>query len=204
MLSERGKGRFPVGQPIMRGPSDIVGAVIGQENLVYGFIDCPRETVRLLNEAADIFLYVIGEQRRHIDLFSGGRSMGQYDLWCPADCLWFQDDLTALLSPVIYKQCVLAVHDRISKSQPYTLMHLHPVSFYIIDSLLSISELNAIEINKDVGGPTIEEMMPVFRKVQQKKNLVVWGDFDENEISMLKRELKPEGLCIIVYSEQWP
>lgn len=201
-LKEWGKDKFPVGQPIMRGPSDIAGTILGQEQLVYDFYDYPEKVVKLMNDSVDIFLDLIKEQKKQIDSFHGGSAIGFYNLWCPGDCIWFQDDLNSLLSPDIYKKYIHDIHRRICKGYKYSLFHLHPVSFYIIDYLLDIDELTAIQINKDVGGPAIEEMIPVFKKVQNKKNLIVWGDFDSKELDVLMKNLRPEGLYIIIFSEQ--
>lgn len=203
MLKEIGKDRFPVGQPIMRGPTDIVGTILGQEQLVYNFYDYPEKVIRLMNNSVDIFLDIIKENKNKIDSFCGGSSIGFYDLWCPGECIWYQDDLNALLSPEIYEKYIYDIHKRICKSYEYSMIHLHPASFYIIDYLLKIDELNAIQINKDVGGPSVEEMIPIFKKVQEKKNLIIWGDFDKNEMDMLTKNLKPEGLYIIIFSENF-
>ncbi len=201
MLQKLGNNKFPVGQPIMRGPSDIVGTILGQAEFVYACYDHPEQAITLLNEAADRFLEVIQEQKTHIKDFYGGYSIGFYDLWCPGDCIWFQDDLNALLSPNLYEHYIYDTHKRLAKSADYTLMHLHPASFYVIDYLLEIDELTAIQINKDVGGPSVEEMLPVFQKVQKQKNLVLWGDFTEGEITLLSRNLPPEGMYIMAFSE---
>ena len=128
MLSEVGDGRFPVGQPIMRGPTDVVGTLLGQDRLVYEMYDHPDEVRRLLREAAEIFLRVIRKQKRLIPDFHGGSSIGFYDLWCPGDSIWYQDDLNALLSPRIYDEIVLPVHRMIPKAYKYSLFHLHPAS----------------------------------------------------------------------------
>lgn len=204
MLQALGNDKFPVGQPIMRGPTDIVGTILGQTELVYAFYDHPEQVVTLLNEAVDRFLEVIHEQKKYIQDFYGGYSMGFYDLWCPGDCIWFQDDLNALFSPNLYEEYIYDTHKRLARSAEYTMMHLHPASFYVVDYLLEIEELNAIQINKDVGGPSLEEMLPIFQKVQQRKHLVVWGDFNKEEIDLLSQHLKPEGLYIIIFSEEFP
>ena len=72
-----------------------------------------------------------------------------------------------------------------------------------IDYLLDIEALNAIQINKDVGGPSVEEMLPIFQKVQKQKNLVLWGDFTEEEFAMLSHHLPPEGVYIMTFSENY-
>ena len=201
MLQELGQDKFPVGQPIMRGPTDIVGTILGQTELVYAFYDHPEKITTLLHNAVDRFLEVMREQKKRIQDFYGGYAIGFYDLWCPGDCIWYQDDLNALFSPNLYEQYIYNTHKRLARSAEYTMFHLHPASFYVVDYLLEIEELNAIQINKDVGGPSVEEMLPVFQKVQQEKNLVLWGDFTAQEVELLSHHLRPEGVYIIVFTE---
>lgn len=201
MLQQLGENRFPVGQPILRGPTDIVGTILGQQQLVYALYDRPEKTVRLLHNAVDRFLEVLHAQKIHIEPFYGGYAMGFYDIWCPGDCIWFQDDVTALCSPKIYQRYIYETHQRLAASAEYTMMHVHPASFYIMDDLLNIPELRAIQINKDTGGPSVEEMLPVLQKVQQHKNLVLCGDFTEREALFLTSHLPPEGVYILIWSD---
>ncbi len=76
------------------------------------------------------------------------------------------------------------------------LFHLHPSSFFIIDQLIDLDALKVIQINKDLGGPSVEEMLPVFKKVLAKKQLVVWGEFDDDEIALLLDQLPAKGLML--------
>jgi len=195
------RNRLPVGQPIMRGPTDLLGTLIGQAEMVVQFFDNPQRMTMLLEQAADIFLDVIHKQKQYISPFFGGCSLGFYDLWSPGDCVWFQDDLNALLSPDIYRRYVLPIHRRLIKSYQYNLVHLHPSSFFTIDSLMEIDELKVIEINKDEEGPSVEQMLPVFHKVQKVKNCVVWGSFSRADLELLQRELDPAGLYIQITAE---
>lgn len=200
-LNETGRGRYPVGQPILRGPTDVLGAIIGENRLVFAIYDSPSEVKRLFLEWADIYRELILDQRMRIDPFYDGYSMGFYDLWCPGSCIWFQDDLNALLSPDIYKNIVHEAHSQIPKGYDFSLFHLHPASFFLVDILLETPGLTAIQINKDEGGPSVSEMLPVLRKVRACKNLVLWGDFTPDEYELLKNELEPGGLYIMIVIE---
>jgi hypothetical protein len=201
MLGRIDRDRLPVGQPIMRGPTDVLGTIIGQAEMVIQFFDSPQRMTMFLEQIADVFLDVIRKQKECIFPFFGGCSIGFYDLWAPGDCIWFQDDLNALLSPDIYRRYVLPVHRRLSQSYQYNLVHLHPSSFFTIDSLMEIDELKVIEINKDEEGPSVEKMLPVFQKVHSVKNCVVWGSFARADIEFLQRELDPAGLYIQITAE---
>jgi hypothetical protein len=201
MLSNMDEVTIPVGQPIIRGPSDVVGSLIGQDNLVFCMYDDPKRCSELLHQVASFHLSLTKDTYKIVQEYHGGYGIGYYSIWCPGKCFWFQDDLNALLSPQLYETFVLEPHTVLASSYDYTLFHLHPASFYVIDYLIEIDGLGVIEINKDFGGPSVEAMLPVLQKVQQKKNLVVWGDFTEEELELVKRSVDPQGLYIIVYKE---
>jgi hypothetical protein len=75
------------------------------------------------------------------------------------------------------------------------MVHLHPSSFHLLDDILSNENLKAVEINKDVGGPSMTQMLPQFRKVLEKKcKLVTWGDLTEEDIQVVFDNLPPEGI----------
>ena len=53
-----------------------------------------------------------------------------------------------------------------------------------------------IQINKDIGGPSLETMLPEFKKVLAKKRLVIWGDLDEVDLEIILKELPYRGLYL--------
>ena len=189
-------GRFPVGEPIMRGPSDMVGALLGQSEMVFAIADDPEGMQRLFQHVTDIFIQVIEYQYKIVREFNGGYSLGFYPVWTPEKCIWFQEDLSAILSPAHYRQFLKRPADAICKDYDYTAVHLHPASFFIVDELLEIERLKAIEINKDVGGPSIPEMIPVFQKILEKKNLIIWGDLTEADINDILGDLPMRGIFL--------
>jgi hypothetical protein len=195
-LVAHSRGRFPVSQPIMRGPSDMLGALRGQTNLVFDCIDNTEQLKQLGKRVTSTFLRVIQQQWNRTPTFHGGYAIGFYHLWCPGPCIWFQEDLAALLSPGLYREFLAELDVMICQAAPYTLCHLHPTAFFILDDLLQIDRLMTIQINKDLGGPSIEELLPVFRKVLQQKRLVVWGDLDEPELDIILKELPYQGLYL--------
>jgi hypothetical protein len=61
--------------------------------------------------------------------------------------------------------------------------------------MLSNERLRVIQINKDVGGPCVEAMLPEFRKTLEKgRNLVIWGDLTIEDIKIDYDNLPPEGI----------
>lgn len=197
-LVQVSRGRFPVGMPIMRGPSDMVGALMGQTEMVFAIADSPEEMKRFFLKVTDVFLRVIAEQKKIAGQFLGGESMGFYHVYCPGSCMWFQEDLSALLSPAAYREFLSAPARRICRDYQHTAIHLHPTSFFILDELLAIDELRAIEVNKDVGGPSVAEMIPTLNRIAQSKNLILWGDFTPEDLDAIRTGLPSRGLFLHV------
>ena len=194
-LNELSRGRFPVGAPILRGEGDTAGALMGQTEFIYALYEEPEIIKEVLHRIVDSFLYIYGEMHRLNKPFYGGTSMGFYHIWAPGESLWFQDDIGALLSPDLYRKFFLDNERYFCGKYEYTLMHLHPSSFHLLDDILRNENLKALEINKDSGGPSIHQMLPQFRKVlDAKRCLVVWGDLNEEDIQLVYDNLPAEGI----------
>jgi len=198
-LVERSRGRWPVGMPIMRGPTDILGALLGQQEMVLALmIDDPARMHRLVERVTRAFLAVIAAQNRLIPAFQGGTSLGFYHVWAPGPSIWFQDDLSALLSPKVYRDFFLDSARMILRGVPHTAVHLHPASFFILDELLTLDGLNVIEVNKDIGGPGVRDMLPVLSRIMETRGLILWGDLTIEDLEIIRRRLPCRGLCLRV------
>ena len=192
-LEKLSAGRFPIGQPIMRGASDVVGAMLGQTELVYALVEESEAMKEAFFKVTDALRTIIKAQWDAAPDFHGGYSMGFYDVWCPGKCIWFQEDLCALLSPQIFSDFLREPDASVCSGYEYTAVHLHPASFFALDAYMAMDGLKAIQINKDVGGPSVKEMMPKFQKVLTEKNLIIFGDLDETEIGCILQELPRKG-----------
>lgn len=198
-LVELSDGRFPVGMPIMRGPADVAGALLGQAEMVLQLYDEEEAMRRFFLKIADIYSRIAAMQKERTPLFHGGETMGLYHLWTPGKCTWYQEDLSTLLSPPMYDTFLREAERRICSGCDYTMIHLHPASFFILDQLLENDWLRAVQVNKDVGGPSVVEMMPELRKIAEKKNLVLLlSDLTREELDCLRDELPPSGVFFFV------
>jgi hypothetical protein len=194
-LNALSAGRFPVGAPIMRGPGDVGGALLGQTQFIYSLYDEAAAVKDVLAKITSSFLQINERMLKENTPFLGGSSMGLYHVWAPGPSIWFQDDISALLSPDLYREFLLDCEKRICASCDYTMMHLHPSSFHLLDDLLSNGGLKAVEINKDVGGPGIAEMLPQFKKVLASgRRLIIWGDLTGADLKTIFAGLPSEGV----------
>ena len=195
-LAAAGRGRFPVGQPILRGPSDIAGAVLGATEMVMAFMDEPEKMRELTLRAGMALAQLLEAQAKLIPPFHGGSVLGNYHVFCPGRCAWYQEDAAALLSPEIYREFLVEPERLICESYDQTAIHLHPTSFFLIDDLLANTWLKAIQINKDAGGPGIEETIPLFRRILAAKSLIIRGLIDMDDLKCLRAHLPPNGIFI--------
>lgn len=193
-LARLADGRFPIGQPILRGPADVVGALMGQAEMVLAMVDEPDVMQRFFRNVAEAQRLVVGEMRKIAPLFHGGEALGFYHVWTPGQCIWYQEDLSTIMSPDMYVEFLREPERRICQGYSHTLIHLHPASFFMLDSLLENDFLSAIQVNKDVGGPSVPEMIPAIQKIVARKNFVFWGDLTLDDIACLRERLPARGL----------
>jgi DNA-binding FadR family transcriptional regulator len=198
-LVEHSRGRYPVGMPIMRGPTDMLGALLGQQEMVLALMDTdPQVMRRLIERLTRAFLSVLEAQRRLTPPFHGGWALGFYHVWAPGPAIWFQDDLSSILSPKLYRQFFLDSARLILTGHDHTAVHLHPNSFFILDELLTLENLKVVQVNQDVSGPGVQEMLPVLAKIMQTRGLILWGDLTIEDLERIKRNLPCRGLALNV------
>jgi hypothetical protein len=198
-LAKQSRGRYPVGMPIMRGPTDMLGALLGQQQMVMALVDsAPQEMRRLIERVTLSFLSVIEAQRHLTPPFYGGEALGFYHIWAPGPAIWFQDDLSSILSPKLYRQFFLDSARLILAGHDHTAVHLHPSSFFILDELLTLENLKAVQVNKDISGPGMKEMLPVLAKIMQTRGLILWGDLTVEDLELVRKNLPCRGLAFNV------
>jgi len=196
-------GRLSVAQPILRGIADVAGALLGDENVIFGMMDEPgimRRFFRYISDASRCFF------QTHLSLmepFLGGYTIGQYQLWTPEPCIRIQDDAMAVLSPSLYREYVLEHTEAAAELSDYSLMHLHLTSRPYVDDICGIESVRAVEYDIDEGNERVRDNIETFKKFQAAgKNLVIKAKFDDRDLESLS-QLDYRGLCIIplIYEE---
>lgn len=202
-LVELSRNRFPVGQPIMRGLSDTMGALRGHSDFVLDLYDYPEESKKLLKKIKEIFMYVMNKQQKILKEYHGGYSVALFNQWAPGKCFYIQEDLSILLSPNIYRRYIYDLDKMIceDKNYDYCTFHIHAASFFILDDLLKIDNIKAYEITKDVGGASIKEMIPQLEKILNSKRLILWGDLNYEDLDIILDNLPYNGLYLHIVSE---
>ncbi|MFH0964947.1 MAG: hypothetical protein V2A58_13185 [Planctomycetota bacterium] len=194
-LNARSRRRYPVGVTLMRGPADLLSALYGGERFLFRMMEAPEEVKAAAERVTDFWIAFGKWVLAQVESFHGGTGAFFYSLWCPGETIWFQEDASALLSPALYEEFIEPCDRRIAESFEHTVVHLHPARFlptgYLVRSAVSV-----IEIHRDRGGPSAEELEGEYRRVLEAKPLFIWGDLTEEDLAFVFRKLPHRGLAV--------
>ena len=200
VLAAEVKGEYPVCQPLLRGPLDMVEAAVPTEMLYAGFYENPSQLRRLLDLCADVFVTTAKRWFAATPSFHGGHvTRREWGLWAPGSTVQFQADAMRNLSPKTYRAFVFEIDRRIAREFEYPAFHTHSGSAHILPVLAAVPELQAIEVTLDPPpyAPPASELLPSFQLVQQAgKSLLIKGAMTRSGLDAMLETLSPVGLCI--------
>ena len=196
-LVRKWKPPVMVTQTLMRGPIDMMAAVLGNEQTVYALHDSPEECRRLLEICTDAFIQVAKAQRELIPSFHDGHC-SWFGVWAPGSVVRTQCDASALIGPQWYESYVLPFDLAICRAFDYSVIHLHSGFLGTVEGLLNEDVPTAIQVAIDPGafGPPPLELLPAFRRIMERKPLLIEGRLTQRELDVLLSELPPDGLFI--------
>jgi 5-methyltetrahydrofolate--homocysteine methyltransferase len=202
-LVERSRGRFFVGQTLMRGVTDMLSALRGASLFVLDFYDYPETVQRAAALCADTFIQIAHAQLDLIPASDIGYCAGAQPLWAPEKIVWLQEDAMALISPTLFRRYILPEDRRILRQFPYTAFHLHGSSLWAVDILMEEENLNILELHDDSGQVNHEAILQTWKRIQTRKPVVASKIYDSQPsfLTWLDRvftELSPAGLMFII------
>jgi len=194
--------RVPVGQPILRGVSDMITALRGASQMILDLYDRPEDFQRLAKVCTDLLIELVRDQQAITGPCLGGYEIEQLSLWAPDRVIRIQEDASALFSPGLYVKYIQEMERRQASVFPYSTIHLHSSSLFLLHLILEIDSIGCIQINKDMGRSEVLQMVPYFKMVQKKgRRLLIRGKLDHEDIGLLRRELSPNGLYLQIVIE---
>ncbi len=203
VLTHHAAGRYPVGQPIFRGVTDIIGALRGHDQALIDGMESPERIRSLGAKCASALVSVLKRQFEIVQPFMGGYVVEQYGLWAPDRIARLQEDASSIYSPDMYVDLIQESDRFIASSFPLSIIHLHSSSLFIIDAFLEIGEIDVFQVNRDVGGMELDEMMPALQKIQaSNRSLVLRGSLTPDDLRLAEARLEPTGLLIQIVVDQ--
>ena len=198
-LVARSGGRFPVSHGSLVGPSDLHAALRGHGQSIVDLIDEPGRSSRLLWRLARLFREITEEVWKRAPLFYGGYYDAMYQLWAPGSIIRMQEDATALYSPGLYRRFLQDIDRDLASHFECSFIHLHSTSMFILDLFLEIEQLRCFEINYEVSGPPLEDLLACLQRVQSAgRPLLIRGSFTPDEIDVVLDRLDSRGLYLYI------
>lgn len=189
--------KYPVAQSILRGPSDLVCALLGAEKAAMALIESPGAMHGLFDKVTGQLESFLQMNMDLLPQFYDGYVIGQYEIWAPEPVVRIQEDFSILFSPKNYEIFLKQKDKQLAAKSNYTLIHLHSSSLYLVDKFLEIPEIKAFQVTKDPGGVTLDEMLPQLLKIQEaKRPMIVKGQLDKNDLELIIKKLSMRGLCV--------
>jgi hypothetical protein len=196
-LVQESRGTFPVSHSPELGPTDLQAVLRGHTDSIMDLTDEPEKSSLLLGELANVFQDFFTATWEHLPRFCDGYFDAQYSLWSPGPIVRMQEDATAAYSPALYRKHVQPADRAIARHFRSSFIHLHSTSMFLLDAFLEIEEIRLFEINIDVAGPTVAQMIPHFRKVQKaQRPLLIRGSFTREDLCLLMESVEARGLFL--------
>lgn len=193
-------GRYAVSLSHLRGPTDILIALLGSQRFFLSFFDDPERITRLAGQAAEVWLKVVRAQMEIVPAYRGGYGMRQFGLWAPERAVWLQDDTSGMMSLEHYCRFFLDPMRRMS-SLPYGVLHLHIPSLHLAEMLAEVANIRAINLYFDSATVTLQDAMPTLKRLQARGMPLilakdVYEGFSLAEYEEIMDGLSPGGLSL--------
>ncbi len=196
-ITQHTRGKYPLATPRLRGISDLLACLYGNEVFVYKFFECPEKIDDLSEKLTDFWIQFAKLQLEHIPLFHGGVGSFYYNMWAPAGTVWMQEDSSALLSPAIFEKHILPFVKKQIKAFNGCIVHMHPTGFYPYKQFIK-TDMLALELHIDEGGPFAEQLFDVHGEILANKPLLIWGNIPEQDLDWIFSRLPQQGLAVLV------
>ncbi len=199
-LAAAASGRALVASTLLRGPLDVASALVGATDLALLLADQPERVSDLLDLAADAFVETAGFVRELVPAFRGG--WAAFGIWAPGSVVRLQCDYSAMLSLANYRRWDVSRQRRIAREFDYSVFHLHSGCLHVLDGLLEIPELDAVEVSLDPwpSGPHSVDTIPALARAQAAGKAVVvhGGPMSTGDFEQMRSALSPVGLALDV------
>jgi len=195
---ELAKENSPVRQLHQRGIIDMLAAFLGVEKLCLAIYDNPAELNRLAEKFTDLYIAVIQRGLQIRPRWQAGY-VSDHNIYAPGILIDYQLDASSHFSRQMYEEHFLKHDSRILSMFPFQVVHMHACGLHVLDSILKIEQLRAIEIHMDreTGVWEKNKFLEYCKKIQEhSKCLIIKGELTEEELQEFISTLSPRGLAI--------
>ena len=150
----RAGGRYLVGIPDLIENMDTLAALRGDANLLYDLVDRPDWIPARLEEINRIYFEIFDLMAARVSPDGDGNAFSAFHIWGPGKTAKIQCDISATLSPRMFRRFVQPYLRAQCEFLDFSLYHLDGTNaMQHVEPLLEIEPLNAIEWTPQAGRP---------------------------------------------------
>ena len=188
---------YAIGQSILRGPLDVLCALVGDGETIYNLYDEPEFTKKALNKLSDVHNEFLRVQFANSPKYYDGYAMGVMNMWTPGTTCRIQEDAMALITPNHYEEYIYEMDVKITSTTDYSLYHVHATGMFIMDKIIRNKNLNIVQVMKDEGDTKLDDLLEGMKKIQNAgKSVMVKGKFDKDDIDLMRKHLDKRALAL--------
>lgn len=177
---------------------DTLGLLIGFGKALTYIKDNPQWVKRSLDKIADAIIRLYGELFPIVSPSGLEGYINWVGCWSASRNIALDCDIGNMVSEETFKDIFIPSIMKIMDIGKYSIYHLDGTEqLRMLDTLLNIRGLHAIQWAPGVGKEAIMHWVPLVRRIQDKrKSLVLYCT--SQEVLPLLKEVRPEGLCLSV------
>jgi hypothetical protein len=202
LLVDQSRGRYAVSAAVLDGPADMVVRLLSEQKLALALYEQPGEVDALFSALAGLWRELVQKKLRTLPLYGGGTATG-WEYWVPGKGIALQEDFGQMVSPVQFRERILA-HDRLLAGGMDCLwFHVHSGAMHMAREIAGdlagaakSQAFGAVQITNDYpAGPSMDEMLPTLQYIQERGCLIL-RKFTLDQLDRIVGHLSPKGLAI--------
>jgi hypothetical protein len=203
-LADQSPADCLVSPTILRGASDVLGALRGLPGFFTDLYDAP-ETIRRL--AHRINQLLLDSLEMHFSIVSpkhGGYGH-VFGYWAPEKTICLQEDALGMCRSEVYRDLFMeGTAEIVRRLGPCVLFHLHTTGFRHYRDVLRVPGIAGLQFTIEANGPTLLDMVPIFREVLEASRLILFVDHGFGDLPEALRRLPHEGLYLLINDRHLP
>lgn len=183
-----GKGKFLLQFPDLIEGLDTLAAMRGTESLLKDLVDRPEWVQQALQQITRRYFEYYDAL---FELIKDDRGGSHYCAWAPGRTAKLQCDMSAMISPEMFKEFMVPVLKEMTARLDYCLYHWDgPAAICHHDQLLSMPKLNMIQWNPGAGNEpgSNKRWWPLYHKTIEAGKKMFIGCSGIGNLTALKKE----------------
>jgi hypothetical protein len=178
------------------GAGDTLGMLLGVDKLLICIKDNPGIIKNMLKTISNVIIALYNKLFQIVGSSKLEGFVNYVGCWSPHKTITIDCDLGTMISEKIYKDIFLPPLLESMYTAKHRIYHLDGTDqLHILDTILNIKDLHAIQWAPGVGREEIMQWIPLIKKIQNKKKSIVLYCTPPEVIPLLQ-EIFPEGICI--------